>query len=343
MRAVFNLIVFVFSAALVALAIRKVAPEPRVPIVTSKITYLKEHGDEFDVLFLGSSRTYRQIICESFDGILAAAGQRVRSFNLGVDGMRPPEDSYVLERALRGRTKPLRWVLVECSPLRVAVRDEDRGTLRASYWHDFRRTATVFRRAFFADEKKRKFRDRIKDVVAAWPSFQEHGEYFLENFAHLGRGYMALENLLLRGGQVTTAMWELGTRRDGYRPSDQPERMRESEEAVYRQQLAAMRAKPPRLDFGDAVSQEELREKQRLIENAGGKMVLVMPPYAAKRFFYPKPANGSSAPLILDLSSVEKYPALYAPENRSDSGHLNRAGSEIYTREIARLLLEQLH
>ena len=217
MRAVANVLAFCIAAALVAVAIGKVAPEPEVPIVTSKLSYLREHGDEFDVLFLGSSRTYRQFICEIFDDTLAAAGQHTRSFNLGVDGMRPPEDTYVLERALRGRTKPVRWVFVECNALRPVVRDDDRGTLRASYWHDYRRTATLFRRAFLADEKKRSFRDRMKVCIEAWPDFSEHGGYFLENFVQLGRGQMAMENLLFRGDQPSAATWELGKRRDGYR------------------------------------------------------------------------------------------------------------------------------
>jgi hypothetical protein len=342
MRVLANIVIFLIVFAAVAIGIGKVAPEPRVAIVSSKLAYMREHGDEYDAIFLGSSRTYRQVICEMFDEALTAAGHPVKAFNLGVDGMRPPEDTYVLERALRDRKKPVRWVFVECSPLRLVVRDEDRGTLRASYWHDWKRTLTLFRRAFLADEKKRKFRDRMKEIFREWPDFQEHAEYFLETFAHLGRGYMLLENQLLRGGQPPTTMWELGKRRDGYRPSDQPEQMPAGLRAVYEKQLAVMKARPPRLDDGDPISQQELREKQRLIEKAGGRMILVMPPYAAKRYFYPKP-DGGQTPMVLDLSSLEKYPALYAPEHRSDSGHLNRAGSEIYTREIVRLLLEHVH
>jgi hypothetical protein len=341
MRATVNIVTFLLALALVSVVIGMITPTPNVPIVTTKVHWLQEHGDDFDVIFLGSSRTYRQVIPELFDQAMAAAGHPVTTFNLGIDGMRPPEDTYVLEQALQRRAKPLRWVFVECSPLRLTMRPEDRGTLRATYWHDAKRTATLFRRAFFADQKKRKWRDRLKQGARYWPDFADHAEYFFQNATHLGRGYVRFENLAFKGGQSEIDTWNLGKRRDGYRPSEHPEQMRPAELAVYEQQVTRMRAEPPRVDYGDWVSQEELREKQRIIERAGGKMILLMPPYTATRFFYPN-AQRPDAPLLLDFSSVEKYPVLYAPENHSDSGHLNRAGSEIYTREIVRLLLEHL-
>jgi hypothetical protein len=341
MRAVVNIFVFFVAVALMATVIGMFAPEPHIPIVTTKVTWFQEHGDDFDVIFLGSSRTYRQVIPEKFDELMAAAGHAVRTFNLGIDGMRPPEDTYVLEHAVRRRTKPLRWVFVECSPLRLTMRPEDRGTLRATYWHDAKRTATLFRRAFLADEKRRKWRDRLNQIARYWPDFEDHAEYFIHNATRIGRGYAAFENLAFKGGPPQVEVWNLGKRLDGYRPSEHSEHMPPAELAIYEQQIATMRATPPRVDYGDPVSQAELREKQRIIEKAGGKMILLMPPYTATRFFHPK-LGGDHAPLLLDFSSLEKYPALYAPENHSDSGHLNRAGSEIYTREIARLLLEHL-
>jgi hypothetical protein len=341
MRALGNIIVFLLAAALMAAAIGTITPEPNVPIVTAKVTWFREQGEDFDVLFLGSSRTYRQVIPEMFDTLMTAAGHPVKTYNLGIDGMRPPEDTYVLEQALRKRRKPLRWVFVECSPLRLAMRPEDRGTLRATYWHDARRTATLFRRAFLADEKKRKWKDRFKQIARYWPDFEDHAEYFFHNATQVGRGYVAVENFLFDGRQPGLTMWDVGPRRDGYRKSDHPEQMPPAELAIYQQQVARMRTQPPKVDYGDRISQAELREKQRIIEKAGGKMILLMPPYTATRFFYPK-HEGENAPLLLDFSSVEKYPALYAPENHSDSGHLNRAGSEIYTREIVRSFLEHL-
>ena len=341
MRAALNILVFLFAAVVVAAAIGRVAPFPHMLIVTSKVAHFQNEGDEFDVLFLGSSRTYRQVIPELLEQEMAAAGKKVKAYNLGIDGMRPPEDTYILEQALKKRTKPLRLVVVECSPIRLAQRPEDRGTLRATYWHDLKRTLVLFRRAFLADTKKRNWGDRFGVVAKAWPDFQEHAEYFLNSAFSLGRGNTLLENWLFKGKQPELLARDIGPRRDGYRASEHAEYMKGAQLADYEKQIAEMRAKPPRVDYGDRVSQDELREKQRIIEKAGGKMILLMPPYTATRFFYPKFESGQTPP-VLDFSSLEKYPALYLPEHHSDSGHLNRPGSEIYTRAIARSLLEHL-
>jgi hypothetical protein len=47
--------------------------------------------------------------CAVWPPELPLDGQPTRSFNLGFDGMRPPEDSYVLETVLAHRTKPLKY------------------------------------------------------------------------------------------------------------------------------------------------------------------------------------------------------------------------------------------
>src|SRR5262245_31919094 len=106
MRAIGNLILFVAVFALAAFGLGAISPRQRVPIVTPKLTWMEENADNYDVLFLGSSRTYRQIIPELFDQLMAEGGKTVRSFNLGVDGMRPPEDTYLLEQTLAQRNKP---------------------------------------------------------------------------------------------------------------------------------------------------------------------------------------------------------------------------------------------
>src|SRR5688572_27502291 len=98
MRAAGNILIFVLALALMAWGIGKITPPPHISIVSAKVQWLQEHGDEYDVIFLGSSRTFRQIVPELFDRLMAAASHPVKTFNLGVDGMRPPEDTYVLEQ-----------------------------------------------------------------------------------------------------------------------------------------------------------------------------------------------------------------------------------------------------
>lgn len=61
---------------------------PDVPGIGPKYGYFREHKDRYDVLFVGSSRFYHQIIPKQFDTRVGENGDaRLRSFNFGYDGM----------------------------------------------------------------------------------------------------------------------------------------------------------------------------------------------------------------------------------------------------------------
>lgn len=339
-RACVNLLCCLAGLAFAAAALARLNPAPRINIVTPKLSHLAAQADSYDVLFLGSSRTYRQILPEIFDHVMSEGGYPMRAFNLGVDGMRPPEDTYVLEKALALRNKPLRFVFVESNALRRALPGEDQDTLRAIYWHDWKRLTALFRRAFLADEKKRNWRDRLGEISKAMPDFSEHAEHWLENSTQLGRGNTLLEEWFRRGRIVPLTFDDVGPRLDGYDPFHKAKPMNSGEIAAYDQIIAEMRSRPPRADYAEWVSQAEVQEKRRLIERAGGQMILIIPPYGGSKMFYPRP--GPDAPPVLDFSDPDRYPKLFAVEHRQDRGHTNIEGSKLYTRALAQAFLELL-
>ncbi|MES2570644.1 MAG: hypothetical protein V4710_11400, partial [Verrucomicrobiota bacterium] len=78
---------------IVCRVINGLLPRQPVPIVSEKLAYFARHRDEYDTLFIGSSRVYRQIDPALFDQVTREAGVPTRSFNLGIDSMFSPEDS----------------------------------------------------------------------------------------------------------------------------------------------------------------------------------------------------------------------------------------------------------
>jgi hypothetical protein len=340
LRTLLNFIVFFAGLALTCAGIGRVLPGFQVAIVTPKLDWMQEHGDEYDVLFIGSSRTFRQIIPEIFDEEMAKAGFPVRSFNLGVDGMRPPEDTYLLEKTLSLRTKPLKFAVVECNPIRLVEREEDKDTLRSVYWHDWSRTITLFRSAFLAETKKRSWRDRMKKIAEAWPDFSPHASYWFWKNSNLGRGHELLADWLHPGTRKPFTKYDLGARFDGFRAIEDTQTMSPKQSARFAEALAELKAKTFRVDERDFVSVDELKAKQRAIQSAGGRMFLVIPPFAAPRYFHPKSDQG--LPPVQSYFDPAKFPELFLPEHRSDEGHTNTAGSVIYTRLVVRDILAQL-
>ena len=91
-------LLFFASLALSAKVISRLIPPAPIPQFSEKLAHFAAHKDEYDTLFIGSSRTFRQILPSLFDPLMAAGGQPARSFNFGLDGMFSPEDAYVAEK-----------------------------------------------------------------------------------------------------------------------------------------------------------------------------------------------------------------------------------------------------
>src|SRR5262249_18696426 len=153
------------------------------------------------------------ILPEVFDRLMAEAGEPTRSFNLAADSMRPPEDSFVLERVLHHRTKPLRWGFLESNTLRGRADPGLRGTKRAIHWHDSRRMYWLFRDALDAVWSGRQEWFANRRAV----DFLEHTELWLDNLTNLGRG-VAFPGLVGTNDDAASSWPDLGARRDGFVP-----------------------------------------------------------------------------------------------------------------------------
>lgn len=297
--------------------------------VTEKLARYAEAADEYDVLAIGSSLTYRQLIPSIFDKAARDAGRPMHLFNLGVDGMRPPEDSYVLEKALASRKTPLEVVLVESNRLRFHVRKQDEETVRAIYWHDGKRLVTLARFALGSDARELGVWENTIRVSETIPTLWRHVDYWFRNVSALGRGHETLLASLLETRPTTR---EIGA--DGYAPPPPRDGLTPEEMSRYEEAVANLRRGAARYEFADPVSQAELGEKRRIIENAGARMVLIIPPDPMAKHLLPEDESQRAA--VLDFSDPNAYPELYDPANRRDTAHLDVRGAELYTRLVAR-------
>jgi hypothetical protein len=79
------------------IALHAFLPSPNVQEVGTKMRFFAAHKDEFDTIFVGSSRIYRGVSPSAFDEVMGKAGVPSHTFNFDVNGMHPPERFYVLE------------------------------------------------------------------------------------------------------------------------------------------------------------------------------------------------------------------------------------------------------
>jgi hypothetical protein len=331
---------FLGGFALAAGALSRVIEPPRVPTVNTKLDWLAAHHAQYDVLVFGSSRM-RQIVPSILDTDLAAAGINVRTFNAAVDGMRPPEDGYMLDRAMETRTTPLRLLFMEANPVALRISEDDENTTKVLYWHDNRRMWTIWRRAWSHSIKRPPWLGKwISDTWRNVRFAAVHAQYWVKNSVRVGRGSELLFEWL--GLPVPPEIVRgLGVAKDGYIPPDDVTPMDASELRGYNAALTKLLRLGRQLDFMDATSQRELHRAADIARQHGARLVIVAPPSTTVEVLEPQLSPGSDI-IFLDFSDPRQYPELFKPEVRLNGGHLNAEGSQLFTRLIARELAAAL-
>ncbi len=338
-RLVVGTLVLAVSFIGACLFIRGIFPFPEIPDVHAKRAHFLEHADDYDTLFVGSSRINHQVIPAMFDRLTAAAGQPTKSFNAGVAGMRPPEDTYFFEQLLAARPQRLRWVFIEINDIRPRIDDDLRGTVRAQYWHDWPRLKLVWQRAtYLKSGGKRRSLDRLwRDLREPLADFSDHLGLFIREMSNLGKGdFLAQQLVSYPVDWRRTLVNNLGKDLSGWRPTGRGEGMIPHFQAQFEKERAERLVKPAPLDPSDEVSQSALEAMIARVERLGATPVLVLPPRGGKRLFFPRPERVAKT-VALDFNDPKKFPELFDNRHRLDVDHLNTAGSEIFTR----LLVEQ--
>lgn len=321
-----------FTAA--CLVIRRVFPFPEIPVVHAKLMHFRAHRNDYDTLFLGTSRINFQIIPESFDQLTRAAGTPTKSFNAGVPGMRPPEDSYFFDQLIAAQPQRLRWVFVELINIRPRFNEELHGTMRAQYWHDWPRLWLMWRRITYLKptQKKRTIERVWSELREPLAEFPEHLGLFVREMSNLGRGeFLARQLLHERADWRLTLTEHLGADLAGWKPTGRGEDMPPEIQAKYEKERAERLVEPALHDLADAVSQEALEAIIAKIERLGATPVLIVPPMTGKKTFYPRPERAQKT-IVLDFNDPVRFPELYENRHRLDWDHLNTAGAEVFTR-----------
>lgn len=300
--------------------------------IRQKLRHLESNIDEYDTFFLGSSRVYHQISPALFDQITREAGVPTKSLNLGVDGLFPPEDSYVAEYIASLRPKNLRWVFVEVSMFLPDWAEKNSDSPRAVYWHDWTRTSMAVR-DILQQTGKFEWKKRNKK----WGKWQDglrrcslHIQMFARNITNLGRGRGMLADFLT--GKKSKLGEGMGRARDGYSPLAPPTEKEAVALKDYDKLFTLRTEKPVEYKALSPVGQENLDRTLKTVRKMGATPVLIVSPVLTRTFLVPRKP---SKELYLDFADIHTWPELYRKENLFDSGHLSKPGAELYTRYIA--------
>ncbi|MFL6537096.1 MAG: hypothetical protein ACJ8JD_02830 [Chthoniobacterales bacterium] len=306
-------------------------PLPQLGYVNQKLRFLAARRDDYDTIFIGSSRTFRGISPAVFDRTSAAAGRPHHSFNLGIDGMWPPEQFYILDALLKFQPHTWRWVFIELDDVQIDLPPELKNTERAVYWHDLPRTAQIFRKVLRADQQhsiagiSRRLWQRRNALVL-------HVRLFLQRIANVGRASSIFGDWFAE--EAIDRRDYLGPDGDGHIPVDL--------------QLSGERAEVYDRWLRRESSERQSHRLDRIADKAYRTYASRFARFGAKTAFFVTPASPSllpsdfaqqPAPTLFIFNDPAKYPALYKLDARWDENHLNAIGAARFSQLFAETLL----
>jgi hypothetical protein len=306
---------------------------PAIPQgVAEKLEFFAKHKDEFDTLFLGSSRIYYGIAPEIFDKTTAESGVRTRTFNLGVNGMFPPETFYVLEQALKTKPRNLKWVVIEIEEIQNKWKEQEIGAQRILYWHDWPRTALTLKKTL--DPRGDATWDRkIARLWLARRQLATNLTLFAKQFVNIGRGAALASSW--GEDHAYQEQSELGPKRDGYRPGGGA---MSAERATKFQKMLAQEISEARPKIIAPATEQALRDSAVRIRELRANPIFVITPIILQS---PVSFRESPPGPLLAFNDSREYPALFDPKVRIDDAHLTPEGAEEFTRLLAREFARQ--
>lgn len=310
------------------------------PIYLEKFGYLNDTKEEYDLVFMGSSRTLRQVNPKHVDEELSADTQ---SFNLGAGGTFGLQVLYAAEHLLLDRDvlPNLRLLVVELQ-LPQPIADANLHAARSKYYIDSKRynSAADFVHAYYSPAEASVYNQNYR---SAW----------LERLMNIGLIRAQLFSLFSprNGGHF------LGEQENGYVPLDDENGKRSYQERrrdfienkdLYLKEFYSNRDRQLEgVDVGEAYLQEHL-DLINLGRRKGIHVVFVLLPGG---FHLPQAGtmaiyNQIPSDCRIDVGSRGKWPILYDPALYFDRGHLNEVGADLLSKFLAeelRTLFDRVH
>ena len=343
-RALINTSIGATAFLVTCIGLRVVLPFPEIDAgVSQKFRFFAAHKDEFDTLFIGSSRIYFQISPAIFDRITRESGMPTHSFNFGIGGMYLPESAYLLEQILKLKPRKLRWVFIEYDELQTKWSRENQTSRRALYWADWKRVSLLLRK--LADVGLDPFGlpnpAKIRDIVLRQGEEKNtrslltfYVTQFERNYTNVARAADVLDYFF---GRDTTEhpVSYLGAAGDGY--VARPNRMSPGQAAEYERGLATATAQSGTRPLSSYTLEAYRQCAQEVMKIGATPIFLIMPSTTQINI---KIENTQLSGVVMTFNNPRTYPNLYRTEVRRDGQHLTKSGAEEFTRIVAANFVE---
>lgn len=290
--------------------------------ITPKAEFFARHKDEFDTLFVGTSRVFHGVSPKVFDETAREQGCPTHSFNAAADALASPESLSMVRRLVALHPRKLKRVFLEITDLHPVPRQPGTTAARDIYWQDW--TALKIGAGRCMQDW------RATGFGAASDEFFTYFRLFARNQMCMGRGVEWISRRY--GAPVKDTLAELGPSRDGFFPMSTP--MSAATAAKYHAGLEETKRgytpRPPNPVNRDAYAR--LRDE---LGARGIEMLLIATPTTVLNGYGASIDSPQGAPLLV-FNNPAQFPELYEDDNRLDYEHLNEKGATQFSRMLAR-------
>ncbi len=343
-HALANSAIAVTAFLITCIGLRAVLPFPKIDGgVSQKFRFFAAHKDEFDTLFIGSSRIYFQISPAVFDRVTHESGQPTHSFNFGIGGMYLPETAYLLEQILNLKPRNLKWVFIEYDELQTKWSPENQTSRRALYWADWKRTSLLLRKLTDAGTTPVWLPNPAKLGEVMLPQNDDkstgslltfYAGQFEKNYTNVARAADVLDYFLSHDTKERRASY-LGAASDGY--VTRPNRMSPSQAAAYERGLATAVAQSSTRSLSP-YALEAYRQCAQEVRNIGATPIFLITP-STTQINIATESTGIPG-VVMAFNNPRTYPNLYRSSVRRDGQHLTKSGADEFTRLVAANFVE---
>ncbi len=292
-------------------------------VEAQKFAHFRAHADDYDLVYVGTSRVYRGFDPATLDQAMGEGGQPLRSYNFGLVGMGYLEQRYIVEWILSLEPARLRWLLIEPTDRPapwiarpIVLRRESTVTLRDVNWHTPRVALAGLHATWDTD---RPFQTKLRYAR----SYLKHAGYRLFNVG-VSAGLLTRRFAPLAPAPLLPAGF------DGRVEAPAPGEGNEV-------RVAAPLPEPSETSELPWRTMTALAERARA---AGVVVRFVIPPTSKPLLLYKQARDSGALPNLL-IYPLATFPEILADQGAFfyDPDHLNTRGAALFTRRLAADLL----
>ncbi len=344
-----NVLIFLVALALFEGTVGwVVSPFQGAEKVEKKFAYYAAHRDDYDFVFVGSSRVMNQLSPKVFDAQMAAGGHPCRSFNLGVAAMFLPECSFLIDRVRALHARRLRGVVIELSDPAPRHDAEHPLTERDIYWHHLAPTALACAAVWIDPDWRATTPERVAQV---WLQTT----IFARCLLHLGAGPPLVETVRKwpsRHVDTRSPAREItGPDGDGFFPLTHTLGQGEAGVAktggstpdlqAFEASVAGLRTTtrdPAPNPLARSVLCGQLARCVTELKRDGVRPFFFIGPGTTRETVFLGLRADGTLPTLFAFNDPVAHPDLYALDMRADRNHLNAAGAARLSRQLAQAI-----